>query len=84
MDWETVMGLTAAVLTTSAYIPQAVKTVRKKSTGDISVVMYIVLNAGILMWLAYGIAIVNIAIIFANSITILFTGTILYLKIRYK
>ncbi len=84
MNWETVTGLAAAALTTSAYLPQAVKTVRMRSTGDISLAMYVVLNFGTLLWLVYGILILNLAIILANSITIVFTGTILYLKVRYR
>ena len=84
MNWDTIIGMAAAILTTVAYVPQAIKSIRLKSTGDISLIMYIAMNAGILLWLAYGIAISNLPVILANSVTIIFTGTILFIKIRYK
>lgn len=84
MNWDTIIGLAAAILTTVAYVPQAIKSVRLRSTGDISIIMYIAMNAGILLWLVYGIAISNLPVILANSVTIIFTGTILFMKIRYK
>ncbi len=84
MKWETIIGLAGAALTTAAFVPQALKTLREKSTGDISLAMYITMNLGVALWLAYGIAIGDLPVIIANSVTIIFTGTILFLKIKYK
>jgi len=55
MDWITILGLIAATLTTGSFIPQAVKVVQTKSTKDLSLGMFVILTAGIVLWLAYGI-----------------------------
>jgi len=74
----------AAILTTVAYIPQALKTIRTRHTRDLSLAMYSVLNVGLVAWLVYGIFLVQWPIIFANIVTLLFTLPILYFKIKYK
>ncbi|MFN8208517.1 MAG: SemiSWEET transporter [Bacteroidales bacterium] len=84
MDYTNVLGFVAATLTTTSFIPQAFKTIRTKKTKDISLVMYSILNVGIIGWMIYGILLVNWPIIISNIITILFTSPILYYKIRYK
>ncbi len=84
MELVTVVGSLAAILTTSAFLPQAVKIIRTKKTRDISLAMYLVLTTGILFWLIYGILLGEAPIIFANSIGFIFTSTILILKIIYR
>jgi MtN3 and saliva related transmembrane protein len=84
MDYTTVLGFVAATLTTTSFIPQAFKTIKTKKTKDISLVMYSILNLGIIGWMIYGFVLVNWPIIISNMITILFTFPILYYKIRYK
>jgi MtN3 and saliva related transmembrane protein len=84
MDFTSVFGYLAAVFTAISYIPQAMKIIRSRHTKDISLLMYAILNAGIVCWLLYGWFSNDIPIIIANLITIVFTATILFLKIRYK
>jgi len=79
-----ILGLIAAFCTTVSFIPQALKTIRTKETKDLSLTMYSVLTTGIFFWLVYGILLHNIPIILANSVTIVFTLTILIQIIRYK
>lgn len=81
---STFIGFLAATLTTTAYIPQAYKTIRSRKTKDISLAMYLILNVGIVSWLIYGILLVNWPIILSNIITLLFTLPVLYFKLRYK
>ncbi len=57
IDKFQIIGLIAAVLTTSAYVPQVYKTWKTKSAGNISLTMYIAMFVGILLWLVYGIPI---------------------------
>ena len=54
MDWLLVLGLVAAVFTTSAGIPQLIKAIKTKSTKDLSLGMFIILSIGVLLWLIYG------------------------------
>jgi MtN3 and saliva related transmembrane protein len=79
-----ILGYLAAFCTTISFLPQAIRVIKTKHTKDLSLLMYSILNVGIVLWLIYGIAIGAWPIIIANLITIVLTLTILYLKIRYK
>lgn len=78
------LGLVAGTFTTIAFVPQVVKIWQTKSASDISFGMFLIFNLGLVLWLLYGIAIHSIPIIIANAITLVLTGIILALKIRYK
>ena len=84
IDGITVIGLIAAVLTTISYMPQAIKTIKSRRTKDLSLSMYAILTTGIFLWFVYGILLMNVPLILANGITLLFTATILVMKIKYK
>ncbi len=83
MEFAPFVGSLAAILTTSAFVPQAIKIIKTRKTKDISLLMYIVLTTGILCWLIYGILIQQAPIIFANSIGFTLTFIILVLKIKF-
>ncbi len=80
MEWA---GYLAAVMTTLAFVPQAIKTIRTKDTRSISLGMYVVFTAGIAMWLVYGIALDSMPMILANVVTFLLSATILGLKLKH-
>ena len=63
------IGLIAAVFTTSSFFPQVVKIWKTKQTKDISKTMYIAMMIGTCFWLAYGILISSFAIIVANIVS---------------
>jgi len=79
----TIIGLTAAVLTTFAFLPQAVKTIRTKHTKDLSLIMLIMTDTGLICWLIYGILISSIPIIAANTVSIALISAILIMKIKF-
>lgn len=81
MSFITIMGFAAAVLTTSSFVPQAIKTIRTKDTRSISFFMYLLFSAGTLLWLLFGIFSDNLPIIIANAITLVFAVIILSYKI---
>lgn len=81
MSFITIMGFAAAVLTTSSFVPQAIKTIRTKDTRSISFFMYLLFSAGTLLWLLFGILSDNLPIIIANAITLVFAVIILSYKI---
>jgi MtN3 and saliva related transmembrane protein len=80
LEW---MGYVAATLTTLAFLPQAVKTIRSRDTRSISLGMYVVFTVGIVFWFGYGIALDSWPMIIANAITFVLAATILALKIRH-
>lgn len=84
MDFIEILGFIAGSLTTTAFLPQVIKTWKTKSTKDISLEMFLILSIGIFLWLLYGIFIKSLPVIFANAITLILASIILFFKIRYK
>ena len=77
------VGYAAATLTTVAFVPQAIKTLRTRDTRGISLVMYVVFTVGLCFWLAYGIVLGSWPMIFSNIITLVLALLILGLKLRH-
>ncbi len=77
-------GFLAAILTTSAFFPQLIKTWRTKSADDFSYITLILFLTGVFCWIIYGINIDSLPIILANLITFILNFSILILKISYK
>jgi MtN3 and saliva related transmembrane protein len=84
MEPYTILGLIAAICTTISFVPQAIRVIKTKQTRDISLGMYLIFSTGTFLWLLYGIFTKDIPIIAANSITFIFSFTILALKLKYK
>ncbi len=76
--FTSIIGLTAAALTTIAFLPQAIKTWKTKSTDDLSPLMFSLLCSGIILWLVYGIIRKDLPMILANSVTICIASVIMY------
>nr|ART39686.1 J383 [uncultured bacterium] len=79
----TAIGLLAALLTTAAFLPQVLHTLATRDTRGISLRMYVIFVAGVLLWLIYGLLTGDLPLILANAITLLLAGAILYLKLRH-
>lgn len=77
------MGYVAATLTTVAFVPQALKTLRSRDTKGISLGMYAVFTVGLCFWLAYGIVLDSWPMILSNIITLALALLILTLKLRH-
>lgn len=80
MEW---IGYVAATLTTVAFVPQAIKTIRTRETHAISLGMYVMFTAGIGCWFGYGIVLDSLPMIVCNLITFALAATILVLKLRH-
>ena len=76
------LGYAAATCTTVAFVPQVVRIWKTRQTRDISLGMFIVMTAGVLMWLIYGLFIHDIPLVAANGATFVLSLTILLLKLR--
>ena len=83
MTYVTLIGMAAAVLTTIAFLPQVIRTWKTRSTADISLVMFVTYVTGIVLWLLYGLMLHDLPLIFSNAVTLVFSGTILGLKLRH-
>lgn len=82
MNFIELIGLSAAFLTTAAFFPQVIKTIRTKSTGDLSLPMYTLMFSGTVCWLIYGIFKRDIPITLANGISSMASFVIFYYKLR--
>jgi len=83
MSTITIIGLIAATFTTFSFIPQALKIIKNKETGDLSLLMCLSLETGIFLWLVYGLLLGNIPIMLANGVTLIFTTLVLVLKLKF-
>jgi MtN3 and saliva related transmembrane protein len=72
MDKITIIGLAAAVCTSTSFLPQAIKTIRTKDTSGISLNMYLLFTFGTCLWLLFGALSSNIPVVAANTLTLLF------------
>ena len=77
------IGFLAAICTTGAFVPQLVRVLRLRSARDISLPTFLLFSIGLILWTLYGIYIGSIPVITSNAITLLLSGTIVVLKIRY-
>jgi MtN3 and saliva related transmembrane protein len=78
------IGYVAGLLTTTAFLPQVLKTWQTKSAKDLSLGMFSIFCCGVTLWLIYGIILKDIPIILANAATLLLSTTLLYFKFKYK
>ena len=79
-----ILGFLAAILTTSAYLPQVYKIWKTKNAESVSLTMYLVMFLGIFLWLIYSLFIKSFPLIIANTLTLLIILIILYFKINSK
>jgi MtN3 and saliva related transmembrane protein len=82
-DWL-MLGILAGFLTTMGFIPQIIKGYRTKRMEDVSLLMPVVLGAGMLLWLLYGISLENLPIILWNAIAFALNMAVVALKMRYS
>ena len=78
------IGFFAALCTTIAFLPQAIKVYQTKSTKDISLLMFLIFTIGVFSWLIYGLIINDYPVILANAVTLILSLFILLYKIKYK
>ena len=78
------IGFFSGFCTTIAFIPQAYKAWKTKSTKDISLWMFLIFTTGVASWLVYGVLTDNLPIIFANIVTLFLAFLILVAKIKFN
>ena len=76
-------GYFAAILTTAAFLPQLVKTLKTKKAEDVSSITLIMFICGVGFWIIYGFKISSLPILVANIITLLLNSLILISKLYF-
>tara|TARA_B100000963_G_C22127998_1_gene452004 strand:+ start:182 stop:448 length:267 start_codon:yes stop_codon:yes gene_type:complete len=77
-------GYFAAILTTLAFLPQLIKTIRTKKAEDVSLITLVMFLTGVLSWIIYGYKISSTPILIANIITFILNLLILIFKINFS
>ena len=77
-------GYFAAVLTTTAFLPQLIKTLKTKTAEDVSLITLIMFISGVISWIIYGYRISSLPILAANLLTLALNLLILISKIYYS
>lgn len=77
------IGYGAAILTTAAFVPQALKSWISRDLSGVSLGMYSLFTLGVALWLLYGILLQSWPIILANLITLALASLVLSLKISH-
>jgi MtN3 and saliva related transmembrane protein len=84
MEIDTIVGISAAVLTMSSFIPQIGKAIKTRSMEDVSIYLMPLFITGFSLWVAYGFMQNDPVIIGSNVTGIVFNVTLLFLKGKYK
>jgi MtN3 and saliva related transmembrane protein len=78
------IGYLAAILTTTAFVPQAYKIWKTKYAQGVSLTMYLIMFTGVSLWGIYGFLIQSYPMILANFITASLLIMIIYFKVKHK
>ena len=79
-----IFGYFAAILTTVAFLPQLIKTLKTKKADDVSLTTLIMFITGVLSWIIYGYTISSEPILIANLITLILNLLILISKLYFS
>lgn len=84
VDITDMVGFVAAILTTLSFVPQIILIIRTRRTSGISLLMYSIYVVGIVMWFAYGVMTGSLPLILSQTVTLLITGSILFIAARER
>lgn len=78
------IGLFAAFLTSTGFIPQIIKSLKTKQVKDIALLTLIQTATGCALWTVYGFIIRDVIVIFANAFTCSSVVFLIFLKYYFK
>ena len=84
MEGIAILGLVAGTITSITFVPQVIKIWQTRSAKDLSISMLLLLLLGVSMWLAYGILVKDVAIIYTNSMVLAMGFLMLFFKWKFK
>ena len=79
-----IFGYLAALLTTAAFLPQLIKTIKTKKADDVSLTTLIMFIIVVLYWIIYGYKNSSTPILIANLITLILNLLILISKLYFS
>lgn len=78
------MGYAACSVTALTFLPQVLKTWKKKSAKNVSLLMFIIAFVNEVMWIAYGALRDDMVIVITNIIMISMCSVMIGLKLKYR
>lgn len=78
------MGIVGGMLVATGFVPQIIKALQTRSTGDLSLWMLLIIFVGGLFYTTYAIQVGNPVFIAMNGLATANTTILLLLKIRYR
>jgi MtN3 and saliva related transmembrane protein len=82
MSMVDIVGFAGAILSTGAFLPQAIHVIRSGDTRAISLLMYTMAMFGSAAWATYGLFNMQWPIIIANMVAFCFIAVIFVMKLR--
>ena len=79
-----VIGILACILILSVWVPQIVRGYKTKRLNDVSPYLMILIFAGAVLWLIYGIALDDVYIMGVNVAAMVLTMIVLSMKLKYE
>ena len=79
-----VIGILAGILILSGWVPQIARGYKTKRLNDVSPYLMILIFAGAVLWLIYGIALDDVYIMGVNLAAMVLTTIVLSMKLKYE
>jgi len=79
-----IIGIVAGILILSGWVPQILKGYRTKKLNDVSAYLMILIFAGAVLWLIYGMALDDVYIMGVNLAAMVLTMIVLSMKLKYE
>jgi MtN3 and saliva related transmembrane protein len=84
MNTTDFIGYFSAFLTTFAFVPQVLHSLRTRDLSGVSLPMYSIFSAGVFGWIIYGVQIASWPVVAANVVTFVLACTVLWLKMKHR
>lgn len=84
VDFITIIGLVASIITAGAMLPQLIKVIKEKDAENISLVMPIIYIVGLGLWVYYGFLKKDWIIIGANVFSVVLNILMMFFSVKYK
>ena len=81
MEW---IGIAAGVLTAASMLPQLIKVIKEKHVEDLSVMMLLILIAGLSLWVVYGFMRKDAPLIYTNLFSVAVNSALVFFRIKYS
>lgn len=83
MEPVELLGYTASIASGGAFLPQAIRALKTRQTGDLSLYSVLLGAAGTVLWASYGLAIGSGPVMLSNIVVMPFALATLALKLRH-